>query len=114
MSPHVLEQSQPLPFDPILKTAHRTMRCSSLRPGHWYVPDINGKSVPLRVVLQSSKSLRRVESYCPLFKTSAVFPWGHLEGAVVIGQGIRRWWHALLPKWAQRWFCPFTKPAKTK
>lgn len=100
-------------LDPVLKTAHKTMRCSSLRPGHWLVPHAErGRVAAVACVLQSSKEFRRVEVYYPAFNLSEPLTWVELEGSLVYGQGIRRWWHPLLPKFLQTQICPFTKPRK--
>lgn len=118
MSPHVLDQSQVLRdkllTNPVIRTRHGTMLCTSLRPGHWLVPGSNAEMVPICVVLQNSPKLRRVEVYQPLGRCSESFGYHELEGSVMFGAGKRRIWWPLLPKWLQRKICQYGKPSYRK
>lgn len=98
-----------LPLIPRLDTlGPRKIACSSLRPGDWLgTPGYHGS--PRFLVLQNSTKLARVEVW-NRYTPSTVYPYAHLIGLVYVGQGKRREWRRLLPRFLRRNVCKYSQP----
>lgn len=112
MSPHVLQQSQPLPFVPRLPSGKRgSIAVSSLRPGDFIGSD---RIHDLYCVLQNSAKLRKIEFQGTDSMRCYVEPYEEMNGQIYqyLGKGKKRHWWPMLPKWMRARILPYSRPSK--
>jgi len=89
------------------KLGKRPIQLSSLRPGDWLAYNGVGQR---QLVLQNSAILQRMETRFEHEKCSHSYPYSFFARDTYLGQGRKRAWWALLPKWAKKIVSPYSKP----